>query len=173
MRKNKKRFKKLYFEKHWFYRLLVGADWKKKISSFLAMNIKKCIIPPSKWLNFRKLPQTKNGKLYFSPLLQKVDLRNSTFFQWNLECLNFCHICRQCWSKRGQHPADHLLHRLCRLPGYWGLFPVAAPLERSSSPTLTSGHWRRDSLETAPCSYSPDARKEETITPWYSLMPGF
>ena len=45
------------------------------------MNIKKCIIPPVKWLNFQKLPQTKNRKLYFSPTFQKVELCNSTFFQ--------------------------------------------------------------------------------------------
>ena len=54
---------------------------KRKISSILAMNIKKCIIPPGKWLNFLKLPQTENEKLYFSPKFQKVELRNSTFFQ--------------------------------------------------------------------------------------------
>ena len=45
------------------------------------MNIKKCIIPAPKWPNFLKLPQTENGKLYFSPTFQKVELRNSTFFQ--------------------------------------------------------------------------------------------
>ena len=45
------------------------------------MNIKKCIIPAPKRLNFLKLSQIQNGKLYFSPTFQKVELRNSTFFQ--------------------------------------------------------------------------------------------
>ena len=52
-----------------------------KISSFLAMNIKKCILPAQKRHNFQKLSQTQNGKLCFSPTFQKVELRNSTFFQ--------------------------------------------------------------------------------------------
>ena len=45
------------------------------------MNVKKYIIQGPKLPNFQKLPQTKNGKLYFSPTFQKVELRNSTFFQ--------------------------------------------------------------------------------------------
>ena len=32
---------------------------RKKISSFLAVNIKKCIIPGGKWPNFLKCPQSK------------------------------------------------------------------------------------------------------------------
>ena len=47
------------------------------------MNIKKCIIPPPKPHDLLKCPQTENGKLYFSPTFQKVELRNSTFFQWD------------------------------------------------------------------------------------------
>ena len=54
---------------------------KRKISSFLSVSIQKCIIPAQKLHNLRKLPQTKNGKLYFSRTFQKVELRNSTFFQ--------------------------------------------------------------------------------------------
>ena len=45
------------------------------------MNIKKSIIPAQKRLNFQKLSQIQIGKLYFSPTFQKVELRNSTFFQ--------------------------------------------------------------------------------------------
>ena len=45
------------------------------------MNIKKCILPAQKRHNFLKLSQTQNGKLYISPTFQKVELRNSTFFQ--------------------------------------------------------------------------------------------
>ena len=45
------------------------------------MNIKKCIIPAPKRHNFQKLSQIQNRKLYFSPTFQKVELRNSTFFQ--------------------------------------------------------------------------------------------
>ena len=54
---------------------LVGVIWKKKISSFLAMNIKKYIIPSVKRHNLLKLPHIENGKLYFSPLFQKFELR--------------------------------------------------------------------------------------------------
>ena len=43
------------------------------------MSIQKCIIPAQKLHNFQKLPQTKNGKLYFPLTFQKVELRNSTF----------------------------------------------------------------------------------------------
>ena len=52
------------------------------------MNIKKCLLPAPKIPNFLKLPQTKNGKLYFSPIFQKGELRNSTFFQSLYSCPN-------------------------------------------------------------------------------------
>ena len=38
---------------------MVGAIWKKKISSFLAVNIKKCIMAVEKWLNFPKCLKSK------------------------------------------------------------------------------------------------------------------
>ena len=44
---------------------------KEKISSFLAMNIRKYTLPAQKVLNFLKLPQTKNRKLYFSHSFKK------------------------------------------------------------------------------------------------------
>ena len=47
----------------------------------LAMNIKKCILPVPKILNYLKFSQTKNEKLYFYPTFQKVKSRNSTFFR--------------------------------------------------------------------------------------------
>ena len=37
----------------------------------------KCIVPARKWFIFLKLPQTKNRKLYFFPMFQKVELRES------------------------------------------------------------------------------------------------
>ena len=45
----------------------------------------------SGWLklpNFQKLPQIQNGKLYFSPMFQKVALRILTFFPlwWHGDC---------------------------------------------------------------------------------------
>ena len=45
------------------------------------MNIKKCILPAQKLHNFQKLPKIEIGELYFSPMYQKVELHNSTFFQ--------------------------------------------------------------------------------------------
>ena len=51
---------------------------KEKNKLFL---IKKCIIPAQNRLNFLKLSQIENGKLYSSPTFQKVESRNSTFFQ--------------------------------------------------------------------------------------------
>ena len=54
---------------------------KEKKISFLAMNIKKCILQAQKLPNFLKLSGIKNRKLYFSPMFQKAVLRNSTFFQ--------------------------------------------------------------------------------------------
>ena len=65
--------------------ILETSGWhhlKEKISSFLAMNIKKSIIPAQNRLNFLKLSQIENGKLYSSPTFQKVELRNSTSLQW-------------------------------------------------------------------------------------------
>ena len=56
------------------------------------MNIKKCIIPGPKLPNFQKLPQTKNGKLYLSPTFQKVELRNSTFFQKGVKIHTVFHL---------------------------------------------------------------------------------
>ena len=52
-----------------------------KTDSFLTVNFKKCIIPAQKWHNFQKLSQIESGKLYFSPMFQKVKLHNLTFFQ--------------------------------------------------------------------------------------------
>ena len=43
------------------------------------MNIKIYINPAPKQLNFLKLPQTMNGKLYLSPAFQKVQLYCSTY----------------------------------------------------------------------------------------------
>ena len=64
--------------------IVENSGWrhlKEKNQLFLSCEYQKCIIPPSKWHNFLKLPQTKNGKLYFSPMFQKVELLNLTFFQ--------------------------------------------------------------------------------------------
>ena len=41
--------------------LAIFSNSRIKISSFLAMNIKKCVLLAQKLLNFLKLPQTKNG----------------------------------------------------------------------------------------------------------------
>ena len=46
--------------------ILETSGWchlKKKISSFLAVNIKRCIIPGGKWLNFRKCLKLKMKNL--------------------------------------------------------------------------------------------------------------
>ena len=51
---------------------LVDPIWKKKISSFFAVNLKKCIIPPGEWLKLKKLQQMRNEKLNFSPTFQKI-----------------------------------------------------------------------------------------------------
>ena len=54
----------------------------------------KSIIPALKSLNFLKLPQIKNRKLYFSLTFQKVELRDSTFFQ-----LYSCWLCQSCQAR--------------------------------------------------------------------------
>ena len=50
--------------------LAIFSNSRIKISSFLAMNIKKCVLLAQKLLNFLKLPQTKNGN-YNSLMFQQ------------------------------------------------------------------------------------------------------
>ena len=57
------------------------------------MNIKKRLLPAQKRHNFLKLSRTQNGKLYFSPTFQKVELRNSTFFQWTNQMIKASFSC--------------------------------------------------------------------------------
>ena len=54
---------------------------KEEIKLFLSCEYQKMFHPSPKLHNFQKLPQTENGKLYFSLTFQKVELRNSTFFK--------------------------------------------------------------------------------------------
>ena len=64
--------------------ILDTSGWrhlKEKNKLFLSCEYQKSIIPAPKWHNFLKLSQTENGKPNFSPTFQKVELRNSTFFQ--------------------------------------------------------------------------------------------
>ena len=52
---------------------VVAQHPSKKMSSFLAVNIKKCIMLSLKRLNLLKLTKIKNEKLYFSRTFQKVE----------------------------------------------------------------------------------------------------
>ena len=81
MQKHKKKIQKFIAPKLMIVETSGWRHLKEKNKLFLSYEYQKSIIPPGKWLNFLKLPQTKNGKLYFSPTFQKVELRNSTFFQ--------------------------------------------------------------------------------------------
>ena len=76
----KKKIKKFIAPKLMIIETSGWRHLKEKNKLFL---IKKCIIPAQNRLNFLKLSQIENGKLYSSPTFQKVESRNSTFFQLN------------------------------------------------------------------------------------------
>ena len=54
---------------------------KEKNKLFLSCEYQKMYHPRQEMAQHPQIPQIKNGKPDFSPMFQKVELRNSTFFQ--------------------------------------------------------------------------------------------
>ena len=54
---------------------------KEKNKLFLSCEYEKMCHPRQEMAQLPQIPQIKNGKPDFSPTFQKVELRNSTFFQ--------------------------------------------------------------------------------------------
>ena len=58
---------------------------KEKNKLFLSCEYQKMYHPRQEMAQLPKVPQIENGKPDFSPTFQKVELRNSTFFQTVLD----------------------------------------------------------------------------------------
>ena len=54
---------------------------KEENKLFLSYEYQKMYHPRQEMAQLSQIPQIKNGKPDFSPTFQKVELRNSTFFQ--------------------------------------------------------------------------------------------
>ena len=61
---------------------------KEKNKLFLSCEYQKMYHPSQEMAQLSNVPQIKNGKPDFSPTFQKVELRNSTFFQLKISSVN-------------------------------------------------------------------------------------
>ena len=80
-KKIKKKIKKFIAQK---LMILETSGWrrlKEEKKLFLSYEFQKMYPPSQEMAQLSQIPQIKNGKPDFSPLFQKVELRNLTFFQ--------------------------------------------------------------------------------------------
>merc|ERR1712074_281642 len=87
-RKNAKKIKKI--KKFIAPKLMIveTSGWrhlKEKNKFFLRYEYQKMYHPSQEMAQLSQVPQIENGKPDFSPTFQKVELRNSTFFQLRID----------------------------------------------------------------------------------------
>ena len=81
MRKNKKKIQEIITRKILILEISGWCHLKEKSKLFLSCEYKKKSHPRQEMAQLPQVPQLENGKPDFSPTFQKVELRNSTFFQ--------------------------------------------------------------------------------------------